>query len=335
MRACGELILRHLAEIHAVLDAARDPIYRLRRAAELPAFRADRKRRRIACLRLPAIATDRRIESAQRRFHQRAALAHGYHAAFEKIRLAHEIRHEARMRRAIHLRRFPHLPDVPAFHDRQPVRDRQRLLLIVGDVDRREPEFLAHAPNFGAHLDPQFRVEIRQRLIQEQAARANDERPRERHALLLAAGKLIDLPLAKRAHLHRIERLPDAFRDLRRRHAPLFESERDVLRHRHVWPQRVALKHHARVAFVRRHARHIVVAEKNAPAFRQVKSGDGAQQRRLPATARPEEEKDFARLDAQVDRMKRHGFAETLGEFFNGQRDHESNGRYPCPIEFK
>ena len=52
------------------------------------------------------------------------------------------------------------------------------------------PSSLLHAPQLAAHAQPQILVQRRERLVQQQHARVGDQRARQRHALLLAAGKL-------------------------------------------------------------------------------------------------------------------------------------------------
>src|SRR5205085_6587087 len=127
----------------------------------------------------------------------------------------------------------PRLPDLPTLQNRHAISDRERLLLIVRDVDRSEPELFANTTDFPTHLDPQFRVEIRKWLIEQQTARSNDERARERHALLLPTGQLMDPPFRVALHVHGRERPGDSFVDFRGGHLPLLEPKRDVLCNRH------------------------------------------------------------------------------------------------------
>ena len=72
------------------------------------------------------------------------------------------------------------------------VRDRERLLLIVRNIDGGQLKLPADAPDFLPHFQTQFRIQIGQRLIQEQARRPHDERSCESDSLLLAAGHFVD-----------------------------------------------------------------------------------------------------------------------------------------------
>ena len=105
-----------------------------------------------------------------------------------------------------------------------------------------------------AHALPQLRVEIRERLVQQEQLRFSHERARQREPLLLAAGEL-----RRGAFLEALQ--PDEskrFRDHPPRLSPRrglradAERERDVLEHAHVRPDRVGLEDHPDVACVGR-----------------------------------------------------------------------------------
>src|SRR3546814_5833414 len=70
------------------------------------------------------------------------------------------------------------------------------LLLIVGDVDRREAELLLQLADVLAHTPAQLGVEIGERLVEQQNRRLQHQRAGDRDALLLAAGELAGQPLA-------------------------------------------------------------------------------------------------------------------------------------------
>src|SRR4030095_5875588 len=85
--------------------------------------------------------------------------------------------------------------------------------------------------------------------------------------------------------------------------APHVERKRDVLKYRHVRPDRVGLKHHADVAFFRRHVDapigrdHDAARDLHLPGIGLFEARDHAQGRRLAAAARSEQGDDFALLD--------------------------------------
>ena len=97
---------------------------------------------------------------------------------------------EAAQRLAVDLERRADLLDIALVHHADAVGDRQRLLLVVGDVDGGDAEAALDVADILAQLDAQLRVEIGQRLVHEQQRRADRHGARQADALLLAAGHL-------------------------------------------------------------------------------------------------------------------------------------------------
>ena len=92
---------------------------------------------------------------------------------------------------AVERLRVGRLDDPPAAHDGDGVGQRERLLLVVGDEQRRGaggPQGLA---DLAAHLRAQAGVERVEGLVEQDQARLRRQRPRQRHPLLLAAGELV------------------------------------------------------------------------------------------------------------------------------------------------
>ena len=101
-----------------------------------------------------------RRPGAAGRVHFGGTITHGAHARFHKRCLADELRHKPVPRPRVHFLWSAHLKQAPLVQDRQPVGDGKRLLLVVRHVNRRQPRLLANAPDFGAHFEAQFGVEI-------------------------------------------------------------------------------------------------------------------------------------------------------------------------------
>ena len=85
------------------------------------------------------------------------------------------------------------LLDDALVHDRDPVRHRQRLLLVVGDVDERDPDLLLDPLELDLQALAQLQVERAERLVEQQHLGQVDDRAGQRDALLLAAGELVGL----------------------------------------------------------------------------------------------------------------------------------------------
>src|SRR3989442_1709534 len=105
----------------------------------------------------------------------------------EEVRNTDEVGDEVGAGSRVDLDRAPDLLDPAVPHHRDAVGDRERLLLVVGDVDRRDPEVLLDLADLAAKSKADLRVERRQRLIEQEDFRPAGERPPQPHALPLAA----------------------------------------------------------------------------------------------------------------------------------------------------
>ena len=116
---------------------------------------------------------------------------------YEPVHGSDELGDERRGRTPVHLGRSAHLLDAAAVHDRDPVGDGEGLLLVVRDVERRDPELELDAPDLLAELDAHLRVKGRERLVEQEDARLDGQRACERDALLHSAGELMRIALAR------------------------------------------------------------------------------------------------------------------------------------------
>ena len=120
----------------------------------------------------------------------------------------------ARRREVVDLERRPDLLDPAVAHDHDPVGQRERLLLVVGDVHGGDPELALDRPDLLAQDDPDLGVERGQRLVEEEDLRLDGERPGQRDALLLAARQLVRVAVAATLEVDQLEQLADAPLDL-------------------------------------------------------------------------------------------------------------------------
>ena len=97
---------------------------------------------------------------------QRAGMVFRDHA-LEAYRPPQKLGDERRRRLFVNLRRTADLLEPAAMNHRHAVRQCHRFGLVVSDVKNREFEFHLQRADFQAHLLPQFRIEVRQRLIQQ------------------------------------------------------------------------------------------------------------------------------------------------------------------------
>ena len=120
------------------------------------------------------------------------------------------------------------------------------------DVHERGAGLAVHAPQLDLHLQPDLEVERRERLVEQQHARAVDERAGQRDALHLAAGQLVGPALAVALEAHERERLGHALGRARPARPGDAQAERDVVGDVEVREQRRALEDHVHRALVRR-----------------------------------------------------------------------------------
>ena len=95
--------------------------------------------------------------------------------------------------RLVDLTRRADLHDAAVIEDGDAVAHRQRLALIVGDVDEGDADLALKRLQFDLHLLAELQVERAERLVEEEHLRLDDERAGERDALALAAGQFAGL----------------------------------------------------------------------------------------------------------------------------------------------
>jgi hypothetical protein len=175
--------------------------------------------------------------------------------------------------------------------------------LVVGHVDHGGAQFPVQARQFDPGLAAQGRIQVGQRLVeQEDLGFAHDGAP-DRDALALAARQRLGPALEQVADLKDLGRAPHPLRDLGTRRPGQLEREAHVLGHRHVRVQRIALEHHGDAA----PGRLDVVADPSADFHRAgtdvFQAGDDAQQGRLAAARGTDQHHELAVGNVQVDAL--------------------------------
>ena len=170
----------------------------------------------------------------------------------------------------------------------------------MGDVDGGGPKLLLQLGDLQAHLDAERGVEIGQRLVEQERLRLAYDGTSDRDALALSAGKVARLAVKIGRQVQRGGRGLHLAVDLRARQAGHFQAERDIAADAHMRVERIGLEHHRQTALRRRHVHHIAAVDQDLPAGDVLKSGDQAQQRRLPAAGRPDENYEGAVINIQI-----------------------------------
>ena len=232
----------------------------------------------------------------------------------EEVGRADEVGDEAGRRPVVELLRGAELLDPTAVHHRDPVAHRQRLLLVVGHVDERDPDLGLDPLELELEALAELEVERPEGLVEEEHVGAVDEGPGEGDPLLLAARQLVRLALLVAGQVDELERLAAPAGDLGLLDPLALEAEGDVVADVEVGEQGVVLEDHVDRPLVGRVVGHVAAAQLDPAARRQLETADHPQGRRLAAARRSEEREEFAGLDVEVDRIDRPHLAKVLGE---------------------
>ena len=142
--------------------------------------------------------------------------------------------------------------DPAGTHDRDACPQRHRLFLVVRHVHHRCRQAPVEQRQLRPRGDAQQRIEVRERLVEQECPGLASDHAAERHPLALAAGQLGRLAIEQWLDPQHGGGGAHALVDALRRDAPYAQAERQVLPHALVGVQRVALKHHGEIAVLRR-----------------------------------------------------------------------------------
>ena len=225
---------------------------------------------------------------------------------FYDIRSTDEFGDETILGCKVDLTRRADLGNRPLLHHDHAIAEFHGLGLIVGHIDCGDPERPQQAVQFAAQPVAQRRIERGQRFVQQQDARPDRDRARQRHALALAAGELIDATVLQPGDVGQRDQFGHARCALLVSYAADLEAIADIVGHAHVGKQRVGLEHHADIAPLDRHWRHVLAVEQHpAASVGQFEAGDDAQHGGLAAAGGTEQHQRFAAADIERCRFER------------------------------
>src|SRR5262249_3322161 len=223
---------------------------------------------------------------------------------------AEEIGDEVIDRVRINFHRRADLHDFPGAHDNDAVGERHCFFLIVRNEDEGALEHLVQPVAFGTQLAAEFRVEARQRLVEQERRWIGRQRARYCNPLRLAARALPWHLAQQMPDANHIGDFAHALDALLRRNFLHAQAELDVLRDVLMGKQRVSLEHHAEVAVARLEIVDDAPVDANFARSRILKTGDHAQRRRLAAAGWPDEDNELAILNREVQVLDRLNSAE-------------------------
>ena len=216
------------------------------------------------------------------------------------LRRADELGDELVRRPVVQLQRRADLLDHAVAQHHDAVGQRHRLDLVVRDVDRGRAQVAVQLGDLDARLAAQRRVEVGQRLVEQEDLGRTHDGAADRDPLALAARQVLRRAVQVLRQVQDLGRAADLLLDLGLVDVGQPQRKRHVVGHAHVRVQRVALEHHRQVALARRQLGDVAPVELDAAAADLGQPGDHAQQRRLAAARRADEDDELALLDRQV-----------------------------------
>ena len=166
-----------------------------------------------------------------------------------------------------------------------------------------DAEFSLQALQFDLHCGSELSVEGRQWFVQKQHRGPVDDGAGQRHALLLAAGHLVNTTCGEATKADQFQRLDRATVDLAAVDpwATLAKPIGDVRLDVEMRKQGVVLEHHVYRALVGRHAVHGLAVDEHCAFAGLFEAADHAEARGLTAARRAEQGNESALWHAEVD----------------------------------
>ena len=142
-------------------------------------------------------------------------------------------------------------------------------------------------------------VECSQRFIKQQGLGVDGQRPRQRHALLLAAGKLADAPGGVFGETDGFQHLTGETQAFVFRHLAQLEAIGHVVNHVEVRKEGVLLEDHADIALMHRLAAKVFPVEQDGAAVVGLQPGNELQECRFAGAAGADDRHQLAGFDAE------------------------------------
>ena len=202
----------------------------------------------------------------------------------------------------------------------------------MSDVDDGGTQPLVQLLDLGAHVHAQLRVEVRQRLVEQEDTGLAHQRAAHGHALALAAGELRGAAVEQMVDLQRLGDLLHGPLPLRLRDLAHLHAEGDVLLHRHVRIERVGLEHHGDVALARVQVVDAPAADADLALGHGIQPGDHVEQRGLAAAGGADQHQKLARVHADVDALEDVQLAVAFADVEQLERCHAASSSLVQPF---
>ena len=190
------------------------------------------------------------------------------HHAVNDIGFADEIRNKGVDRLVVDIGRAADLLDNAVVHNDNAVTHRQRLFLVVGDVDKGDAGTLLNALQLDLHVLAQLEVEGAERLVEQQHTRLAHQCTRDGDTLLLTAGKTGHIAVFKAAQTNQLEHFCGFALDICAVQLFDVQTECNILRNIQVWEQRITLEYGVDLALIRRNIVQTLAVEEYIAGIR-------------------------------------------------------------------
>ncbi|KTC35890.1 hypothetical protein AO269_21055 [Pseudomonas putida] len=254
--------------------------------------------------------------------HMAAALVAQLHGTGEGVGLAQEGRGKRRMGTFVGFEGRIDLHDAAALHDSDAVAHGHRLDLIMGHQNGGDTQLALDRPQLDVHFFAQLGIQVGHRFVEQQQVGTDRQSSGNRHPLALATGQGLGVALTQPAEPHQFQCLGHARGALGPGHATHFQAEADVLRHRHVREQRVALENDAQATIFRTDVGDVAAVEDDAPLSGLHESSDRLQGRGLATPGRTEQGDELTVLNFQAQTVDGLERTVVLDEAFQCQKCH-------------
>jgi hypothetical protein len=196
--------------------------------------------------------------------HHDAQIPHLDHAHRQEVGRPQRLGDVAADGMLVHVGRLTHLLHAPVVHDGQAVGERERVGRVARDVDRRDGQVAVQLGQLQPQRLARERIEMGERLVEQQHPRLDGERPRQGQAAALGERERRGPAVGAAGQAQARDHHPHTLGDFGRGHRLLLEPEGHVLSHVEVRPQGPLLKHVADGAAARRQGSHVLSVHEDA-----------------------------------------------------------------------
>ena len=170
----------------------------------------------------------------------------------------------------------------------------------MGDINGGDARLLLNAANFRAHTHPELGIQIGQRLIKQQHARFQHQRPCQSDTLLLTAGELVGHAGFHALQSHQLENIGHLFLDGSLVQFPQLQAVCHVVIDIVVGQQGIALEHHGGIPLVGGQGIDGFAAQVDFALVRAFKAGNHPQRGGLAAAGGTQQRDKGAGCDFQI-----------------------------------